>query len=249
MFRRSRAAVVAIAAALICTALGATARAETPSIVMQAAQLAFYTRNAEELRRLAATTSAWAGSADSLELYAHAYVQFRALQLAIGAKRKAEAEKSGAACVGALDGAVKKNAKFAEAFALQSACYGYLANLGGFGAIRNGSRSGKSIAPALALEPKNPRVVLVDGFGVYFRPAFVGGDKAKGCARFREAAALFDVPGPRTALDGIDWGAAEARYWAGRCAADAGDAAGARRYYEAALALAPQFAAARTALK
>ncbi|NBX58137.1 MAG: tetratricopeptide repeat protein [Gammaproteobacteria bacterium] len=43
-------------------------------------------------------------------------------------------------------------------------------------------------------------------------------------------------------------GAAESHYWSGRCARDAGDAAGARREFERALALAPDFAAAAKAL-
>jgi hypothetical protein len=117
-------------------------------------------------------------------------------------------------------------------------------------AIRNGSRSGKSIEAALAIDARNPRILLVDGFGVYFRPNFVGGDKSKGCARFREAAAGFDTAGPSGASSGggIDWGAAEAHYWSGRCARDAGDAAGARKSFERALALAPDFLAAGRAL-
>ena len=118
------------------------------------------------------------------------------------------------------------------------------------GAIRNGSRSGKSMAAALALDARSPRILLVDGFGVYFRPKFVGGDKAKGCARFREAAAGFDAAGAAglPGQGGIDWGAAEAHYWAGRCARDAGDAANARKFFERALAIAPDFLAASKAL-
>jgi len=172
------------------------------------------------------------------------------LQLAIATKREKDAEKAGEACIDALAAAVKRDPRFAEAHALQSACYGYLANLGGMGAIRNGSRSGKSMEAALAIDAKSPRILLVDGFGVYFRPKFVGGDKAKGCARFREAAAGFDAEGAvgNGGAGGIAWGAAEAHYWAGRCARDAGDAATARKYFERALALAPDFAAARKAL-
>ncbi len=94
----------------------------------------------------------------------------------------------GGACVGTLDALLGREPKSAEALALQSSCYGYLAGLGGMGAIRNGSRSGKAVEAAVALEAGNPRVILADGFGVYHRPKFVGGDKAKGCARFREAA-------------------------------------------------------------
>jgi hypothetical protein len=118
------------------------------------------------------------------------------------------------------------------------------------GAIRNGSRSGKSVEAAAALEPRNPRVLLVEGFGVYFRPKFVGGDKAKGCDKFRAAAAAFDAAGSAAGASaaGIDWGAAESHYWVGRCAADADQGAVATREFERALALAPNFAAAKRAL-
>lgn len=219
-------------------------------VVAARAQSAYFAGNAAELSKLASSTASWAKSQNPRELYAHAYVQFRVLQLAIVGKREDDAEAAGDACTKTLDAAAKRDPKFAEAYALQSACYGYLANLGGMGAIRNGSRSGKSMEAALAIDAKSPRILLVDGFGVYFRPKFVGGDKAKGCARFREAAAGFDATGAAGAggVGGIDWGAPEAHYWAGRCARDAGDASGARKHFEKALALASDFGAASRAL-
>ena len=159
--------------------------------------------------------------------YASAYKQFRLLQDAVLAKRDSDAKRAGDACVSTLDALIQRQPRSFEALALQSACYGYLANLGGMAAIRNGSRSGKSIEAALALAPKNPRVILVDGFGLYFRPKFVGGDKGKGCARIREAAQAFDSNNSNGVASAsgsaLDWGAAEAHYWSGRCARDAGD--------------------------
>lgn len=209
------------------------------------AQQAYLSGNSAEINRLVLETAAWDKSANADELYARAFVQFRALQFALAAKNKTLAEKSGNACVATLDAAIKRQPRFAEAFALQSACYGYMANLGGFGAIRNGSRSGKSIESALLLDIKNPRVILVDGFGVYFRPKFVGGDPGKGCARFREAATVFDAGGGQVGPAGIAWGHAEAHYWVGRCAQSAGDAAGAKRAFARAVEIEPRFAAAK----
>jgi len=248
MISLTRAPMALLCVALVCGAVAAQAQATDPAAAMDSAQLAFFKRDAAELARLAAATAPWTKSTNPTEVYAHAYVQFRALQAAVGAKRNKDAAESGAACVSALDGAIGRDPRFAEAFALQSACYGYLANLGGFGAIRNGSRSGKSLEPALALAPQNPRVILVEGFGVYFRPKFVGGDEAKGCERFGAAVAAFAERGNRDPAP-YNWGAAEAHYWVGRCAAKVGDAAAARRSFEAALTLAPQFAAATAALK
>jgi tetratricopeptide (TPR) repeat protein len=184
--------------------------------------------------------------------YTLAYQEFRVLQEAVLAKRDSDAKRAGDICITTLEALIQRQPRSFEALALQSACYGYLANLGGMAAIRNGSRSGKSIEAALALAPKNPRVILVDGFGLYFRPKFVGGDKGKGCARIREATKTFDshnsngAPSPSNSR--LDWGAAEAHYWSGRCARDAGDTATARAEFEKALALDPNLAIAKKAL-
>jgi hypothetical protein len=122
-----------------------------------------------------------------------------------------------------------------------------MAGLGGtFAAIRNGRASGKAMQQALALDAGNPRVVLVDAFGLYFRPKIAGGDKSKACGRFREAGAAFDRGG--TAASGA-WGPAEAHFWLGRCLLDTDNPGGARREFEAALKLAPEFAAAQRALR
>ena len=184
--------------------------------------------------------------------YASAYKQFRLLQDAVLAKRDSDAKRAGDACVSTLDALIQRQPRSFEALALQSACYGYLANLGGMAAIRNGSRSGKSIEAALALAPKNPRVILVDGFGMYFRPKFVGGDKGKGCARIREATQAFDSNNSNgvasVSSSALDWGAAEAHYWSGRCARDAGDTTTARAEFEKALALDPNLTVAKKAL-
>ncbi len=229
------------------------ASAQDVADVTQRAQGAYFSNNAMELGRIVGSVSAWAGSSNTREQYAYAYVQFRALQLAMSAgPREQDAKTAAAACTSTVDAIVKREPKFGDAWALQSACWGYLANLGGFAAIGNGRRSGKSMEGALAAGAPTPRVALVDAFGLYFRPKIAGGDKGKGCVKFREAAAAFDAAAGARAVASnpanIDWGAAEAHYWSGRCAADAGDAAGARRSYERALALAPDFLAARKRL-
>lgn len=244
---RYRLMMVAPLLALLPAALLA---ADSPDTLALRAQTAYFAGDIAELERVATTATGWAKSTDPRELYALGFIQFRLLQRSIYAQREAAAERAGEGCIAALDAVLKRNPKLAEAHALKSACYGYLANLGGMGAIRNGSRSGKSMEAALALEPRNPRVLLVEGFGVYFRPKFVGGDRGKGCARFREAVAVFEAAGAAGSPSavGIDWGAPDAHFWAGRCARDAGDADGARRAFERALAIEPGFAAARRAL-
>lgn len=228
----------------------AFAQAPTPAGVAAQAQAAFFAASAADIKKLSAGTEAWTKSSNPQELYARAYVQFRALQLAMVANNTDAAKTAGDSCVASLDTAIAKGFRTAEPYALQSACYGYMAGLGGFASIRNGSRSGKSIQAALALDARNPRVLLVDGFGLYYRPKFVGGDKLKGCEHIRAAAAAFDAQAPATAAQaGIaNWGAPEAALWAGRCLLDSGDAAAARKAFEHAVALAPDFAAAKRRL-
>lgn len=247
---RSAAQFARACAFVFLIVLAASARladAQTPDVatVQARAQAAYFAGNAEELRRLAVATAPWAKSRSNAELYAHAYVQFRLLQLAVAERRKDEAARSGDACTGTLDVAVARDPRFVEGLALQSACYGYLAGLGGFGAIGNGTRSGKTIDAAQKLDARNPRVQLVNGFGLYFRPRFVGGDKDKGCASMRSAAAAFDALPAAADPAAISWGAAEAHLWAGRCA---GDAVTAQREFGRALALAPDFKAAKSRL-
>lgn len=221
--------------------------ADDAAAVLAKAQSAWLRGAESELSQLAAASVA-ATTAESA--YVNAFIQFRLLQSAIARKNEAAALKTGESCIANAGKAAdwgKTGALAAEARAIQSSCYGYLAGVGGtFAAIRNGRASGKSMEQALALDARNARVMLVDAFGLYFRPRIAGGDKQKGCARFREAAAAFDKPPPPTPGN---WGAAEARYWVGRCLLDGGDAAAARREFETALKLAPEFAAAQRAIK
>lgn len=245
-------AVVASLGALLSSVATSLAASGDGTAAAARAQSAFFKGDASSLQALVTELAPWGRSADEAEQYAYALVNFRWLQHSVRAKRDNDAKSAGGACVATLDTLLKRNPKSFEAHALQSACYGYLANLGGMAAIRNGSRSGKSMEAALALAPQNPRVVLLDGFGVYFRPKFVGGDPLKGCQRFAEAVRLFGVTSAGTALGSsptvIEWGSAEAHYWQGRCQQQAGDAAAAKQSYQRALVLADDFVAARRAL-
>lgn len=224
-----------------------TARALTPGEAVMQATRAFQAADAAAIQSLIAATSAWQASRSRDELYAAAFLQFRRAQLAVAAEDDNVLRAAGNLCVAKAGVAAALDAKFADGLALQSACYGYLANLGGFAAIGNGRRSGKAMDAALALEPNNPRVILIDAISYAFRPRIAGGDKVKAYARAKQAAAAFDAN--KLAVDDItNWGMPEAWYWVARGAQDAGDTAAARQAYERALAAAPQFAAARRRL-
>jgi tetratricopeptide (TPR) repeat protein len=233
-------------AVLLACVVG-TAQAATPSEVVAQATRAFFAGDGAALQTLSANSTAWTTSKNGDELQAAAFVQFRLAQWAVSRNDTSALKAAGERCVALTAAAVTIEPKRAEGYALQSACYGYLATLGGFGAISNGRKSGKAMSAALALDPQNPRVVLVDAISYTFRPRIAGGDKAKAYARAQEAAKLFDTNKSGLGLF-AGWGAAEAWYWVGRGAEHAGDAATARQAYERALALEPAFAAARRKL-
>jgi tetratricopeptide (TPR) repeat protein len=232
-----------LSAVLLLLFLSSTASAADPATTVADANKAFFAGDAAALKTLAANTGAWASSTVRDEVYAAAFVRFRQTQLFVGAKDKAPLKAAGEACVSLTDAALRIDSRFAEAAALQSACYGYLASLGGFGAISSGRKSGKSMDVAIAGAANSPRVVLVDAISYGFRPRIAGGDKAKAYSRAKEAAALFDA-NPARSEGVLAWGHAEAWYWVGRGAQDAGDVGAARKAYERALTLAPNFSGA-----
>jgi hypothetical protein len=99
-------------------------------------------------------------------------------------------------------------------------------------------------AAAAKLAPSNPRVVLIDAMGLYYRPPQAGGDRARGLDRWQDALRLFDTG---SAVD-VGWGHPEAYLWLSAVYSSNGDVAGARRALEKALSIRPDFVAARTAL-
>ncbi|MEZ5500897.1 MAG: hypothetical protein R3E77_15895 [Steroidobacteraceae bacterium] len=182
---------------------------------------AYFARDVAALARLQEQLRSAPGTGE----YARAFVAFRGLQLAVWQHDKSAATRWGSSCVEAAGRAGKTLP--AEALALESACYGYLASQGGLSAIRNGSRSGKRIEAAAGLAPTNPRVLLVDALALYFRPAFVGGDKVKARALVKSATEEFARGNPAVA-GGRGWGEGEAWYWLARMSAEQGDDEAAR---------------------
>lgn len=238
-------------AATCCTGLAQAATPEELTDLEAKAQYAFYTGDLNAARSLAQANRALAGSEVPLELYHYAHAQFRVLQL--GARREDKparkaAEAAGEACVKSLNRAIDRDERFAEALALQSECYGYLASLGPIDAVTAAPRIGGKAEAAAKLNPRNPRVLLAQAFALYYRPLALGGAKKQEAAPlFRRAAEAFDAivaarPGEPT------WGAAEAWLYVGRTHEEAGDLLAARNAYERALLVAPEFAAARQRL-
>jgi tetratricopeptide (TPR) repeat protein len=139
-----------------------------------------------------------------------------------------------------LEAAVKLNNKFADAYALLSSCYGQKISMAPMLGMTLGPKSGMTMQSALQLAPDNPRVILLDAIGTFYKPAMFGGDKDKALAGFKRAAELFDKEKNADPLQ-PDWGHAEAYAWIGVAYLDKKDAAAARTAFERALAIAPEY--------
>lgn len=126
-----------------------------------------------------------------------------------------------------------------ETLAIIASSYGSLAGGGMAAGIRYGPRANEAEGLARSLGPQNPRVLLVTGISAYYKPAAFGGGKERARTSVTQAIAAFareqvDAPLP-------SWGHAEAYAWLGRFEAAEGNRDAARRAYERALALAPQY--------
>ena len=177
-----------------------------------------------------------AGVTPAVALYTLAYAAYR---LAADDRTPA-AERPGLAdeAEQSLRQALKKDAAFADAYGLLSATLslkiGWAASTAAKTSI--GPESGQSLNRGLALAPNNPRLLIVQGSGLFRRPPEYGGDPQQAEALFRRAADLLDAakdaPWP-------NWGRFDAHVWLGQALAKRGDKDGARAEYKKALAIAP----------
>ena len=138
-----------------------------------------------------------------------------------------------------LQSATDKNGKFAEAYALLASCYGQKIRYYPLAGITLGPKSGKALSIAMALEPENPRVVLLNAMSTYFTPAFFGGSKEEGLQGFRKATALFDRWKSPDSLQ-PDWGYDEAYIWIGIANLEQKEPMSARRAFQRALEINPK---------
>jgi len=211
-------------------------------------EYAYFTADANALRNLvSATQSSLAKGSDSaLAHYQRGHAQYR-LGLVLQARSDPKASEAFSACVEALGKAIDADKEFAEAYALQSACYTKQSELKAWKVVVDLPLASSKLEKALKLAPKNPRVTLIDALIDYERPRGLGGDQQRACSNFEKAARLFDATTDETRLPG--WGAADAYFHVGLCLSEGGDVLGARNALERALIIAPDFAAARAELR
>jgi hypothetical protein len=130
----------------------------------------------------------------------------------------------------------------AEAYALGTACT--LAGREMSSVPFGGGRIGSRIDDAVKLEPKNPRVRLVEALVAFERAGKDAAEKAAAVQKLRNVTAMFEVA-RAAASTTPEWGAAEAYAFLGRVLFDQRDVVGAREALERALLIAPDYGFAR----
>jgi len=139
-----------------------------------------------------------------------------------------------------LDETEANRQKRAELYALATACTlsgREMSTLPFFGGGRIGSR----IEEAVKLEPKNPRVRLVEALAQFDRAGKDEKEKAAALAKLRAVTQMFEAA-RAGASSTPEWGAAEAYAFLGRALFDQRDVVAAREALERSLLIAPDYA-------
>ncbi len=207
-------------------------------------QYAFYIEDARALVNLSEQLSRTDAAPDPLRGYYAGLAHYR-LSLLWATREKERARDASESCVASLEAALEKQANFAEALALQSACLRALVALKPWKTPLAGPKSTAQIERAVQLAPKNPRVLLlqaIEGSAVDSTGAAKADEQQ--LRRLHKVVAAFEIE--RQGLDKTPgWGAAEAYAYLGRTYLDKGDLVAARDALERALLIAPDFVLAR----
>ena len=209
-------------------------------------QYAYYTEDVRTVKGLMEQLASSA-SPDPLKFYYSALASFRLTLLATDRAGRTKTDVAKAAvdgCVTSLDHALQAREDFADALALQSACLREQADLERWRAPFAGSRSVSQMSKAKQLEPRNPRVLLLDAMADYDHAGASPAERAAALDELTQAANAYEqerrdvshVPG---------WGAAEVYVFLARCHLDRGETLAARESLERALLIAPECAQAR----
>ncbi|HEU4781010.1 MAG TPA: hypothetical protein VFS58_14090 [Steroidobacteraceae bacterium] len=225
-------------------------------------QYAYYTNDARALNSVLASLKppmaegeeAPAGADAVTRSYFRALSHYRLAQV-LNATKKSQAKDAIDDCDDEIDDAVDalpkvplgldetdENRKHrAEAYALATAC-----TLAGreMSSLPFGGRIGSRIDEAVKLEPKNPRVRLVEALAMFERAGKKADEKAAALKNLRAVTVMFEQA-RAGASSTPEWGAAEAYAFLGRALFDMRDVVGAREALERSLLIAPDYAFAR----
>src|SRR5262245_21091128 len=166
-------------------------------------EYAYFTADANALRNLVSATqnSLAKGSSSALAQYQRGHAQYR-LGLVLQDRNDPKALEAFSACIEALGKAIDADKEFAEAYALQAACYTKQSDLKAWKVVVDLQLGSSKLEKALKLAPKNPRVALIDALNDDERPHGKGGDHERACSKFEKAARLFDGATDDTQLPG-----------------------------------------------
>lgn len=131
--------------------------------------------------------------------------------------------------------------RMAEAYALEAVCDGMPRAFLRMAGLTGSCARSRALHTALSLEPQNPRVLLIEAM------CAGGKDATGGVVRWRRVVDAFASTSPSSAGKS-DWGEAEALVMLGEHHLQRGEALAAREALEKALALAPDYEAARELL-
>jgi tetratricopeptide (TPR) repeat protein len=259
--------VPSLSAVLVAAALAAPAArpalAADPAAVAAAKSALAAAVNAGDAKAIVAARGAFAVLAAAEPAvtafdYWTALAAWRAVPMMTGeAATKEQAKKLCKDAIDRCDRVLRAEPKHADAMALKAGLQGLWLSFDPAAMMTLGMEMEQSFARARELAPGNPRVAFLDGLNTLHKPAFVGGGADKARARFDEAIALFEkaAPGISAAAAAragdpaaFDWGHDDACVWAGRAAMKEKDYAGAKAYYEHALAANPANGWVRTQL-
>jgi hypothetical protein len=140
-----------------------------------------------------------------------------------------------------LDETPENRLRRAEAYALGTAC-----TLAGreMSSLPFTGRIGSRIDEAVKLEPRNPRVRLVEALAQFERAGKNGDERAAALRNLRAVTVMFEQARAQ-ASSTPEWGAAEAYAFLGRALIDQRDVVGAREALERSLLIAPEYTFAR----
>jgi hypothetical protein len=141
-----------------------------------------------------------------------------------------------------LDDSPEARRQRAEAYALATACT--LAGREMSSIPFAGGRIGSRIEEAVKMEPKNPRVRLVEALAAYDRAGKDAAAKAAAVQKLKGVTVMFEAARAGASTT-PEWGAAEAYAFLGRALIGEQDVVGAREALERALLIAPDYAFAR----
>ena len=139
-----------------------------------------------------------------------------------------------------LKRAIEKDDSLAEAHALLGSCYGIQISFSPMSGIWRGPKSGSEMSKAKSLSPENPRVALLGAVGTYNTPALFGGGKEKGFEEMKRAAKLFEKWKSSDSLQ-PDWGSEQVYAWIGMAYIDRNETILARKAFEKALEINPDY--------